>query len=94
MGRPPLDPGFSAKLELRFRRLQLDYRLTDEDALTLGAQARRILDSRVRPAISPADPSISPENWCEGIWPILDATIRQACLDAARVWKIRLVSKA
>ena len=93
MRRLPVDPGISARLKVRSQRLQAEYGLTVEEVAVLSARAATILESRIHPTILPYDPSIDPENWCEGIRPIIDSTVWQACLDAARISKIRLGSQ-
>jgi hypothetical protein len=93
MGQYRLDPGVSAEFIRKFRQLRLQYALTAEQAVNLGATARWILKSRIQPTVSLYDPSISPENCCEGISPILDAILRQVLIDAVRVAKISLATR-
>jgi hypothetical protein len=90
MGRLPLDPGISARVELRSQQLRAEYGLTVEEVAILSARAGTILEGRIHPAILPYDPSIDPENWCEGIGPVLNATVWQACLDAVHATGIRV----
>jgi hypothetical protein len=90
MGRPSLNPSVFARLEMRSQRLRADYGLTVEQVALLSARAVEILGDRIHPTVFPYDPSIDPENWCEGIGPVLDATILQAYLDASYDFEIHV----
>jgi hypothetical protein len=91
MGR--LDPRISNELNRRVEQLQTERGLSAAATVILREKARAIVAARIRLAALRYDNSISPENNCQGIAPIIEATVSQACLDATRSSDFHVVSR-